>query len=158
MEAILAPILNFLVVVFIFWFFGRKPFGAFLVSRSQGVENSILDAEAASKTAGADLAQWKNSWSSSEAHAKQQLDEAKVAMTKLSESSKRFAATESERIKKEATLVSQSEVIKARVSLQREVAEKSVKLAEAYLSGHLAEKDQNNLVTEYVEIVGNGTA
>lgn len=158
MEAMLAPIVNFLAVVAILYFAGRKPFMAFLDTRSTTVGNSIVDAEIASKKAGEELAQWKSSWASSEAHAKAQKEEAAAAMARLKDTVLASAKVEATRIGKESSLVGQSEVTRARVSLQREVAEKSVKLAEAYLSSHLGEKDQQKLVSEYVEIVGNGRA
>jgi len=158
MAAVLAPTVNFLAVVAILYFAGKKPFGAFLATRSDTVATSITDAEIASKSAGEELAQWKNSWSSSEAHAKAQKEEAAAAMARLKDTVLASAKVEATRIGKESSLVGQSEVVKARTSLQREVAEKSVKLAEAYLSSHLGEKDQQKLVTEYVEIVGNGRA
>ncbi len=157
MELILAPIFNFLVVVFILWYFGRGPIGEFLVTRSKTVESAIGDAEAASRSASAELVEWKKSWESSEAHVKAQLDEAKVAMERLRETTLKAAKVEADRIRKESELVGKSEVMKAKESLRREVAEKSVKLAEAYLAGHLGDKDQQKLVSEYVEIVGNGS-
>ena len=153
MEFIIPAIVNFLAVVFILWYFGRKPLAAFLVERSETIAASIREAEKQSAEAEKVLGEWQRNWESSEAHAKTQLEEAKVALVRYRETALVSAKSEAERVKKESRLVGQSEISKAKAQLQKEVVEKSVQMAQAYLAGHLSDKDKQNLVTEYVEIV-----
>lgn len=152
----LPAIVNFLAVVFILVYFGRKPMAAFLATRSETVSADIRAAEAESKVARERLEKSQRNWDSSAAHAKQQMEEAKAAMVRYRDNSLKSAATEAERVKRESRLVGASETSRAKTLLQREVVEKSVRMAEAYLTGHLTDKDRTKLVTEYVEIVGNG--
>lgn len=152
----LPPVFNFLVVVFILVYFGRKPMAAFLVTRSETVANDIQTAEAESQRAMERLEVSQRNWDNSRAHATQQMEEAKSAMARLRESTLKSAHEEAARVKKESRLVGQSEASRAKSLLQKEVVEKSVRMAESYLTGHLSDKDRQKLVSEYVEIVGNG--
>jgi len=155
----LAPaIVNFSAVVFILWYFGRKPTMTFLATRSDTVANTIREAEAQYRESEKSLKEWQRNRDASEAHAKTQFEEAKAAMVRQRESALAAAKTEAERVKRESRLVGQSELAKAKELLQREVVLKSVQVAQGYLAGHLSDKDRQKLVSEYVEILGNGTA
>lgn len=152
----LAPTLNFLVVAFILGYFGRKPMMAFLANRSDTFSGTLKEAETRHSEAEKALRTWETSTRDAEAHAKAQLEDAKSALKRQRESALVRAKSEAERVTKESRLVGQSEAVKAKDALQREVAAKSVQLAETYLTGHLTDKDRQKLVGEYVEILGNG--
>lgn len=155
-NVIIASILNFSVVVFIFVFFGRKPFAKFLVSRSETMRSSIQEAEKLVGEARQELSVWEKNWSDANAHAKQNQIDSENSLKRFKEKTLAEAKHEAERIKKEAELMSSGEVVKAKRALQHEAIERSVELAELYLGEHLPSQDKHKLVTEFVELVGHG--
>lgn len=158
MIEIIAPILNFAVVIGILWYFGRKPFAAFLEARSSNIEKAISEAETEAVGADTVMKEWAGKWNGSKVHAKELMDETKKRMELFREKTIKMAGVEAERIKRDAKVVGQSEIAKARVALQKRIAIDSIDLAKEYVNQHLSEKDRQKLVTEYVEILGNGAA
>lgn len=158
MELVIASIFNFGLVVFILWFFGRKSIAAFLVARAEAVSTAMTEAERQSKESGALLSEWETNSRSREAHAKAQFEEAKAAIARSREIALVAAGTEAERVKNEAALVGKSETSRVKETLRRELVDRSVTMAHAYLEGNLSEKDRQKLVTEYVEKVTDATA
>lgn len=152
----LAATLNFLVVVLILGYFGRKPMKTFLANRSETFSTVLLAAETQFTESQKRLKTWETNTRDAEAHAKAQLDDAKVAIKRQREAALVTAKSEAERVTKESRLVGRSETARAKEALQREIATQSVRLAEAYLVGHLTDNDRQKLVGEYVEILGNG--
>lgn len=157
-SAVIAPIFNFALVVVVLYFAARKPFAAFLAQRSANVASQIAEGEQLSSEAEKSLALWESNWRSLEAHAKQLAEDARAAMTKVRETTLANARREAERIRHDGQLVGQSEALRARDGLGRELAERSVLAAGQYLKGHLADDDQRKLVYEYVEKLTNGKA
>lgn len=155
-DVIIASVLNFSVVVFVFVFFGRKPFGNFLMTRSQSLKTEIEEAEKVVSEARAELATWENNWSQATAHAQKNQQDSENSLKRFKEKTIAQANHEAERIKKEAELMSSGESVKARRTLEREAIESSVELAELYLGEHLPVQDKHKLVTEFVELVNNG--
>ncbi|MFM8316396.1 MAG: hypothetical protein ACKOA8_19120 [Deltaproteobacteria bacterium] len=155
-NVIIASVLNFSVVVFIFVFFGRKPFAKFLVSRSETMKSSIQEAEKLVGEARQELSVWEKNWNEANAHAKQNQIDSENSLKRFKEKTLAEAKHEAERIKKEAELMSSGEVVKAKRALQHEAIERSVELAELYLGEHLPSQDKHKLVTEFVELVGHG--
>lgn len=159
MEAnvVIASILNFSVVVFVFVFFGRKPFANFMAARSEAMKKNIDDAEAAVKIAREDLAKWETNWKQAQAHAQKDRLDSEASLQRFKEKTISDAKHESDRIKKETDLLSSGELVKAKKSLQREAIEQSVELAELYLGEHLPAQEKHSLVAEFVNLVGHGT-
>jgi len=158
MALVLASIFNFALVLFIFWYFGRRPIASFLLDRSEIVATALKDAEEQSKSAGALLELWTKNWRASESHAKQQFEEAKAAVVRIRESTLASAHAEAERVRRETELVGKTEVSRIKKHLRQELVERSVRMARAYLEGNLTEKDKHKLVAEYVERVSDGPA
>lgn len=155
-NVIIASILNFSVVVFVFVFFGRKPFAKFLVTRSETLKNEIQEAEKLVSEARKELATWESNWSQANAHAQQNQQDSENSLKRFKEKTITSAKHEAERIKKETELMSAGETVKARKNLEREAIERSVELAELYLGEHLPAQDKHKLVTEFVDLVGHG--
>lgn len=154
---ILAPLVNFGVVVFVLVYFGRKPFVDFFAARSVSVSSEMKEAEASSKESLAEFAKWKKSSSEKEQHVKQMEDDAKATIAKLKERTLEHASLEAARIKRDAELMAKSESLKASEQLQREVVAGSLEVAEKYLSQSLPPKDKAKLLEQYVELVQNGS-
>ena len=159
MEAsvVIASILNFSVVAFVFIFFGRKPFANFMAARSEAMKRDIAEAEALAKAAKQDLDVWDNNWNQAKIHAEKDRKDSEASLLRFKEKTLAEAKHEAERIKKESELLSSGEVLKAKRGLQQEAIERSVELAELYLGEHLPAQEKHSLVTEFVELVGHGT-
>lgn len=155
-NVIIASVLNFAVVVFVFVFFGRKPFAQFLVNRSESFKLALKEAEKMVLEARADFSTWEVNWSEAQAHARQNKIDSENSLKKFQEKTLTEAKHESERIKKDAELMSSGELLKAKKGIEREVVERSVELAELYLGEHLPAQDKHKLVTEFVDLVGHG--
>jgi len=158
MTVIIASIVNFAVVVFVVWWFLRKPAGQFLLNRSQVVGTTIQEAEKQANEASKLLSHWETNWNACEAHAKQLLDEARGGLEKFRDNALAMARTEADRIKKENHLVVKSEAARVKSLLRKEITDKCIETAGQFLGAHLTDKDQQHLVTEYMEIVGNGSS
>jgi F-type H+-transporting ATPase subunit b len=158
MTEIVAPLVNFAVVVFILVKFGRQPLRDFLAARSKQIADAMREAEKESTEAKHQLAEAEKNWRASQANAQRFVEDAKSSIIRFREHALAAAKQEAERVRKEASLVETTERLRARRSLQQEVARKSVAMAGQYLQTHLGEKERHKLVTDYVEIVQNGTA
>lgn len=156
--SILPGIVNFVAMIAVLYFAGRKGMASFLVTRRQTIGQTVVEAEKLAEESGKMLSQWETAMKSAEAHAQSLIDEAKQMIDRFRKSTEERVKTELARIKKEVELVGQSEVLKAKASLQREVVEHSVQAASQYLKTHLTDEDGRRIVTEYVEMVGNGKA
>ncbi len=158
MSTIIPIIFNFLAVLAILYFSTRKAFTQFLINRSKEIANAITEAEKLYAEASSQLAQCEADTKNSQDHAKTLFDDAKVTLERIRKTALEKARAEAERVSKEAALTSKTEFARAKLALQRELAEKSLKEAEAYLKGHLNDEDRHGLVSNYVETVGNGHA
>lgn len=157
MNVVIASVLNFSIVLFIFIFFGRKPFAKFLLTRSEALKTSIDQSEKSVEQARKELLVWEQNWSEAQGHAKQNHIDCENSMKRLREKTLADAKHEAERISKEAELMSSGEILKAKRELQKDAIKRSVELAELYLGEHLSGQDKHKLVTEFVELVGHGT-
>lgn len=158
MVEIIAPIVNFAVVLFIVWKYGRGPFLEFLQTRSKQIETQIREAETLSGEAKRLLDEAEKNWASSQEYTRQFAAEAKGSIARFREQTVSAARSEAERVKGEAERVEQSERARARNALEQELAQRSVALARKYLASHLDEKERHKLISDYVEMVRNGTA
>jgi F-type H+-transporting ATPase subunit b len=156
MVEIIAPLFNFAIVVFILWKFGRQPFREFLSTRSKNIATQIQEAEFQSAEAKKLLGVAEKNWKSCETKACQFQEEAVAIVQRYREQTVLAARAEAERIQRESKMVAQSEMLKAKDTLQREIAQRSVRMAGQYLLAHLAEKDKQKLVSDYVELLSHG--
>lgn len=151
-----AAIVNFLAVVGILVYFGRKPFNDFLKARSEGIRVGMAEAEALSKDSFALRDKWRASWSGKDAYINQQHEEAKVALKNQRERELATAKVEAERIEKDSELMGAGEVAKAKRKLQDEIIHSSIGGAQKYFGEGLSAKDREKLVSEYVDLVNHG--
>jgi len=153
---VLPQIVNFVVMVGFLGGFGRKPFQTFLTARSEEIKKSIEEAEKESKEITARFEKAQENVSHQEEHAKKLREDAKATLARHREKTLEAAKAESVRIIKDGELLGQGELHKKKEALQREICERSVSLAEKYLSDHLEGKDNEKLVGEYITLVGHG--
>jgi F-type H+-transporting ATPase subunit b len=156
MAHIIAPIVNFLLVVALFYKLAGKKVSAFFAGRSEQVRGEMAEAEKMATESGVQLSKWKSSWEGREESVTQQISEAKAAIGRMKEKQIATAQHEAARIKKEAQMAASTEALRAKETLSRELITESVGRAKSYLEDHLDEKDKHKLVTDYVELVQNG--
>ena len=156
-NVIIASILNFSVVVFIFVFFGRKPFATMMAARSESMKKAIDEAESLVKAAREELSTWETNWSQAKAHVEKDRKDSESSLERFKEKTLAVAKHEADRIRKESELLSSGEVLKAKKGLQKEAIERSVELAELYLGEHLPAQDKHSLVSEFLNLVSHGT-
>jgi len=154
----LPVLVNFTALVTLLFLALRKPAAAFMANRSAQIGQQMVEAQAMSTDAERELNKWQTNWRSLEVNAKKMQDDAKSTLEKLRLNSAARAKVEAERIEREANLVGQSELNKAKLQLQREVAIRSVDLVEEYLGSHIGDEDRHRLVADYTKVVGNGHA
>lgn len=154
----LPQIVNFTAVVVFLGVFGRKPLQTFLAARSEGIKKLIDEAESESKQVTAQLKLAEKNTLEKEAHAKQLREDATQMVARHKERALEAAKHESSRIVKEGELLGTGELHKKKEALQQEISEKSVALAQKYLSNQLEGKDKEKLIAEYISLVGHGKA
>lgn len=157
MMEILAPVVNFLVVLFIVVYFGRKPLKDFLISRSDTIANQMKEAESRAEQSKRDLAEWETKWKQAQNEAATQLNEAKTAFARQREETLAFAQKEAERIKKEAKMTASNEAQKIADEVQLELVTRSIGMVNDYFEHKLEAAPKEKLVNEFVELV-NGSA
>ncbi len=156
MAEALPNILNFGIVVFILGYFGRKPFLDTLSMRSTSIGNHVKEATDQAAQAQTFLSEWETSWKNAEAHTATMKREAEESIQRQREKAMASARTEATRIQRETELVAKSEGQRAKHNIQKEIAGRSITLAQEFLARQLSEKDQKKLVIDYVEGVKNG--
>lgn len=155
---ILSTVINFAVVVFILWHFGRKPIGEFFQTRSKEIGTFVTEARTVSAEARKSLQTWEDKNRNAPDEIARQLEDARQAMAKYRETTLAKAHGEAKRIGEEAALMNKSEAARAKRSLRKQVALESIEQARAFLTGHVDKKDSKNLLNEYLERVANGHA
>lgn len=154
----LSTILNFVVVVGILWYAGRKPIGEFFATRSKGIATSVNEARSLSSQAKALLNEWDAKSRSAQSEIARQKEDAAQTVAKLKEATTARVKTESKRIADESVLVAAAEQQKAKRALRRGLATESLDQARRYLENHVEGKDSAKLLTDYLEKVAHGNA
>lgn len=151
-------IFNFFCVVAILVYFGRKPFAAFFVSRSERVAKAVTDAAAAKTAADAELARWTKAALEESKIRTEGETAAKAAMDRYREKTLAAARQEAERVVGDGGRLAQFEQEAARRRLRSELAAKSLELSAEYFRDSLDSKEQRKLVADFVESVAHGKA
>jgi F0F1-type ATP synthase membrane subunit b/b' len=151
----IAPIVNFSVVVFVLWYFGRKPCRQFLQARSTQTATAIREAEAEARQSDGLLAAEKAKWNGVEAETRELSRASDERLEVFRQKAKKHAELELERVDKEARLFSETEMGKAQQELVREVARRSVRGAEQYIERNLNESTRQKMIIDTMEILGD---
>ena len=151
LSLILASIVNFVLLIGVLAYFGRKPFLSFLASRRQAVATSMAAASREFEASHKALQEWQTKWNGAETEAAQARTDAGAALTREREQRLAASASEAQRVKKEAALAGQSELLGARDRLVSELLRTSLVAARGFLNSDLTESDHRKLVTDYLE-------
>jgi F-type H+-transporting ATPase subunit b len=146
--------LNFALMVGLLAYFVTKPIRKGLKSRSEEIEKTLADAQAAKEAAEAKHREYS-----------EKLAKATEEIAVITESIRREGELEREKIltaakelavkiEQEADSKAHSVVAKARIELREEAASLAVELAEDMLKKQVSADDQKRLVDEYMQKVG----
>ncbi len=127
----------------------RKPLGNFLVKRKQNIQNSLEQAKRRQMEAERLLAEWEKKLNA--------MDEEIAALHRnireegATERERMIVRSqeEGERIRKQAHLIAEQEVKKARDCLKREMVDLTIELSQKLLEKTVRPDDQERLVKEY---------
>lgn len=155
---VLSGVVNFSLVVGILVYAGRKPFSAFLLSRSDGIRESIEEAEKLAKESKLTHDRWAFQMNqSSEEIQNMQREMAALVAAEKDQAFER-ASREADRIIREVSLVSTAETARAKKLLEQEISGVSVDLARNYLVDNIQGEISALLFSEALERVHDGRA
>jgi len=146
--------LNFAITLGILIYFVAKPLKNALKGRTEGIAKELEAAQKARDDAEAKFAEYDEKLNKAEAEIDQIAAELKKEGELEREKIIANAKEQAEKIKLEAEKSADFEVARARTELQREAARLAVQLAEGLLKKNVNDKDQNNMVDEYMKKVG----
>ena len=146
--------LNFAILAGLLFYFVSKPAKNALKGRSETIAKNLEEAHRVRDEAEAKFAEYDEKLNKAEAEieeiAAELKKEGEIERDKIIASAKEQA----EKIKQEAEKSAAFEVARARAVLQKEAAHLAVELAEGLLKKNVNDKDQSNMVDEYMKKVG----
>ncbi len=154
-KSLIVQVINFLILLFILKRLLYKPFLAKMGERTQAIQKSLDEAQAA--RAEAMRQQEENETRLRAAHAEAAAIRAQ-AMKEASEEHKRLveaARAESQRLVESAKAQMDADVRRAREELRREVADLATAVAEKLVRRSLRDEDHRRIVAEAITKVGN---
>ena len=130
--------------------FLKKPARAFLHKRQAEIRNTLEQAVKKKEESQAYFAEWERKLNS----LRQEIAELHQSISQEGEAEQKRiidrAQEEGKRIRKQAEIVADQEVKKARLALKKEMVDLSVELAERLLREAIQPQDQERLVKEYI--------
>jgi F-type H+-transporting ATPase subunit b len=154
-KSLIVQVINFLILLVILQRLLYKPFLAKMGERTQAIQKSLDEAQAA--RAEATRQQDENETRLRAAHAEAAAIRAQ-AMKEASEEQKRLveaARAESQRLVESAKAQMDADVRRAREELRREVADLATAVAEKLVRRSLRDEDHRRIVAEAITKVGN---
>ncbi|GBE04769.1 MAG TPA: ATP synthase F0 subunit B [Nitrospirae bacterium] len=148
---LIAPVINFGVLVAIIIYFGRKPIGEYFKKRTETIEKSLKEAREAKELAQKTFEEVKERLNNTD----REMNEILEAARRSGEKEKETIITEGERLK--ARILEQArsniefELQKARESIKSEAALLALELAEKQIKEKLGTKEQGTLIDEYIK-------
>ncbi len=147
-------ILNFVIMAGILIYFVTKPVKNALKGRSETIASDLEEAQKAREEAESKFAEYDEKLNKAEAEIEQIAADLKKEGEIERDKIIAAAREQAEKIKKEAEKSAAFEVARARAELQQEAARLAVELAEELLKKNVNDKDQSNMVDEYMKKVG----
>ncbi|MBI4403183.1 MAG: ATP synthase F0 subunit B [Deltaproteobacteria bacterium] len=158
MVVVIASILNFAVVVFILWKFGKKPTVQMFSNRRQSIAQAVSEAEKLAEEATTALKHSRQDCESMAERARRHFEEVKEGLETYRLKAREAAKAQAKRIEEEAKKIAQGELLKAKQLLRREMVDKSIALVSQHLKKSLNDEDKRNLVRGVLEGVRDAQA
>jgi F-type H+-transporting ATPase subunit b len=149
-SAVIWQIISFVLLIILLVRFVKKPLASFLSQRQEEVRSAMEQAASKKEEAEKKRFEWQekvNSLSQEVRELHQRIrDEGEAERKKIV----KRAQEESERIRQQAGVIAEQELIKARAALKKEMVDLSMELAENLLKEAIQPQDQERLVQEYI--------
>ena len=146
--------LNFLIMAGILVYFVAKPVKNALKGRTESIASNLEEAQKAREEAEAKFAEYDEKLNKAEAEIEQIAAELKKEGELERDKIIAAANEQAEKIKQEAEKSAAFEIARARAELQKEAARLAIDLAEELLKKNMTDKDQSNMVDDYMKKVG----
>lgn len=147
----LAIFINFLIVVGILYWAGKKPILEHYRARAAKLEEEVRGSERAFEAATKELNGWTEKMQKAPDEAKAYAADAKTTLARFRETTIAAAKEESIRIGREASALANTELQRAKEGLGKEIALRSLRASESYLRGHLEDRDREVLIGQFAE-------
>ena len=142
---------NFVVLVGLIVFFGRKPIRDYFFARLESYRNAVGKAETLKRQAEEQAAAIKQKLERLEAGADQAIVQAKKEAAQMGLRLKEENESRIVRMKEEARQTIEAEAARVQENIAREVGEKSIKAAREKLGRDVGGKDRARLNQEFIE-------
>jgi len=147
-------IISFILLAILLIRFLKKPVLSFLGQRQEQIKNSLERAARKETESQTQLEVWEKKLSA----LSQEISDLHQRISREGETERKriieHALEEGDRIRKQALIVAEQEVKKARAALKREMVDLSLELAEKLLQEATHSKDQERLVKEFIGKMG----
>lgn len=151
---LLASIINFGVLAFVLYRYGRKPLAEALQKRRQGIMAEIDTATKLKEDAEERLEEYQDKIDNIES----KLEEVRAEYAAQAEAERKHILAEAEdrrvRMRKDAQIRIEQELKAARAELMREAVVNAVAAAEELVAKQIAAKDQDRMANEYLQSIG----
>ena len=143
-------IVSFVLLVILLGYVLKKPVRSFLSKRREDIKNSLEQSAKKEEESRSNAESWEKKLNSmsqeiTDLH-KKISQEGEAERQKITEK----AVEEGDRIRKQAQVIAEQEVKKARSALRKEMVDLSVEMAEKLLKESTQPRDQERLVREYI--------
>jgi F-type H+-transporting ATPase subunit b len=149
-SAVYWQIVSFVLLIVVLARFVKKPLASFLARRQEEIQNAMAQSAKKKEEAEALLAEWQKKVDSLNREVQdlhQRIREEGEAERKKIVSR---AHEESERLRQQAIVIAEQELVKARAALKGEMVDLAVNLAETLLKETLRPQDQERLIQDYI--------
>lgn len=143
-------IISFVLLIVLLIRFVKKPLVSFLAHRQEEIQKAMEQSAKKREEAEALLKEWQRKVDS----LNQEIKDLHEKIAAEGEAEKKKIVTraqeEGERIRQQAGVIAEQELVKARAAIKREMVDLSVELAENFLKDAMKPQDQERLIREYI--------
>ncbi len=145
------PIVNFSILAFILYFFGRKPVKEYFQKRTEMIEKSLKEASEARELAQKTLLEVQSRLNNTDS----EIEEILQAARKSGEKEKEAVIAEGEKLKEKIIEQAKAnidfELQKAKEQIKSDAALLALELAEKEIREKLGQKEQDALINDYIK-------
>lgn len=145
---------NFVVLIAILVYFGRRPIGNWLGGAARQARTSLEETREAARQAEADLAEQKDKMANLQAELERMASEARANAQAERDRLIEQARADAERLREQARQQIEAEFRQARLQLKRELADEMTRHAESLIRERMTAQTQDKLVTDYIDALG----
>lgn len=149
----ISRIINFAIIVTALYFLLRKPLGGYLSLRRENLRKALDEARKARETAEQRMGQMEERLRSLDQETERMKREAEEERGRLRGRILREAEEGARKIKEDAILSIEQELLLAKKGLHDEAAQLAVELAEGIIKKHLTREDQDRMVDHFLDSV-----